>query len=867
MAYIKDPTEEQREEWHRERNLQEKQMEEMIQNLAESWQDHPETIAEALSFGSRMYQYSLKNNMLIYAQNPYATYVQSYQAWKNMGASVKKGEKGYKVWVPVQATILKIDGKLVPLEHATEEQKVQYRAGEIESITQHRYRLGTVFDISQTTYPKERYPELFHMGYESTLHGGIVKGLMEYSANVLQCPVTIADLKSISLRGYYKPADHFIRINELLEDTQQLSTLSHELGHALQHHETQKSTVQKELEADAFGILLESHFGIEPTDTRKSHLAEHYREYEKAWKEQEGLDSFGQVLTNVFAVFKREIPEITKYVEAYLPARPVLEQKQTTQRESYDIYDKIKQDIRILDYASIHGIQLKRVGRYYTMQEHDSVRIDPDRNCFWRNSGVGNITEGSVIDFAAVFVHGEDLHEALSELSSLAGTSAITTQWKKQQPQREVQERRSQSKDRRVLKEELPKRAKNMHRAYAYLTQTRYIDQDVVQDFVNRKMLYQDVRGNCVFVSYDSNQNPVFASFRGTLSEVKFLGDVPGSDYQQGFYIDNGSTRVIVTESVIDAMSVMSILKGQGLDYKAYDYLPLNGTGKYLPLVNHLQKDPKEEVLLALDHDLAGVKDMQLIHDSLMEQLGMADEQISYHVPEKKDWNMDLTEKAGKFQSLEEIPFLEEAALPKIHYCAVQSTEHYEERGFHKRNGKDQYRLVELLEDGRIASMDIKKNVIFRTPEEVKKLVPNMYEELKYEELLKRQAELQRDPAFSIKGFSVSEGMLVARTVYNGMESEESIWKGQDRFYVATGYEMDHTYKEHDLTEPERQELEQYIKDNGIEIDETAELLILKSAYTMPLEKKGTSYLDQLQEQEFHEEEMNVESEMVIGMG
>ena len=67
-----------------------------------------------------------------------------------------------------------------------------------------------------------------------------------------------------------------------------------------------------------------------------------------------------------------------------------------------------------------------------------------------------------------------------------------------------------------------------MHRAYAYLTQTRYIDQDIVQDFVNRKMLYQDVRGNCVFVAYDEKKEPVFANFRGTLSEVKFLGDEIG---------------------------------------------------------------------------------------------------------------------------------------------------------------------------------------------------------------------------------------------------------------------------------------------------------------------------------------------------
>ena len=36
---------------------------------------------------------------------------------------------------------------------------------------------------------------------------------------------------------------------------------------------------------------------------------------------------------------------------------------------------------------------------------------------------------------------------------------------------------------------------------YAYLSQTRQISADVINEFVKRKMLYQDVRNNCVFVS------------------------------------------------------------------------------------------------------------------------------------------------------------------------------------------------------------------------------------------------------------------------------------------------------------------------------------------------------------------------------
>ena len=882
----KTMTEAQREEWQARRSQQENEMKELVRELAVSWQENPETIAEAVSFGSRMYNYSVRNNMLIYQQNPNAVYVQSFQAWKEMGAAVKSGEKGSKIWVPVEATILKIDGKLVPLEHATKEQRIQYQAGEIESTTARRFRIGTVFDIAQTTYPIEKYPALFHMGYESAVHGSIVQGLINYAAESLQCQVAVTDMRSISLRGDYQPGENRIRLSDRLQDTQKLSTLAHELGHAVQHREDLgKSPAQKELEADALGIMIESYFGIQPTESRKRHLAQNYRAYEKEWRAKEGMDSFGDVLSNVFQAFRRELPDIMQHVEKTLPEAVM--NKQVVQRQAEpreDIYSRIKREISILDYAPMHGIQLQRVGRYYTMQGHDSVRIDPDRNCFWRNSGIGQTTEGSVIDFATAFVHGEDLHAALSELTALTGAATPGIR-EERAAQQSVSVKGRQ--ERKSLQEALPSRARNMHRAYAYLTQTRYIDQDIVQDFVNRKMLYQDVRGNCVFVAYDEKKEPVFANFRGTLSEVKFLGDVPGSNYQKGFYINNGAKKLVVTESVIDAMSVMTILHGQGIDYKEYDYLPLSGAAKHTPLMEHLKADPKEEVLLALDHDLTGVKDMKVLHDRLIGDLGMEEGQVTYHVPAGKDWNQDLAEKAGKFRPMNEIPFLEGGELPAIHYCAVQSTQHCEERGFRKRNGKDQFRLAELTEDGKILPMDIKRNVIFRSPEELKDLVPSMYEEIPYRELLKKQEELQKqavvssmDPetqeeiqktqeaAWEVRGYRVTEGLIAAQVIHNGLESEENVWVEEGRTYVAAGYMADRTYEEHDLTEAERDALATFMEENGLEAEKGSPLLAVKETPKgIGGKKAGTDLLDQLQQQFQEKGSPAPEPGMSLGIG
>ena len=145
MAYKRNVTEQEREKWKAQTEEQHEYLKGLVANLAESYRQDPEQIAEVLAFSSRFYQYSVRNTMLIYGQNEHATYVQSFQAWKRMGASVKKGEKGLKVYVPVQATLLKIEDKLVPLEYATKEQKARYHAGEIESVTKQRFKIGNVF--------------------------------------------------------------------------------------------------------------------------------------------------------------------------------------------------------------------------------------------------------------------------------------------------------------------------------------------------------------------------------------------------------------------------------------------------------------------------------------------------------------------------------------------------------------------------------------------------------------------------------------------------------------------------------------------------------------------------------------------------
>ena len=55
----------------------------------------------------------------------------------------------------------------------------------------------------------------------------------------------------------------------------------------------------------------------------------------------------------------------------------------------------------------------------------------------------------------------------------------------------------------------LPDKAVNFKRAYWYLVQVRGIDSRIVSALMNEKKVYQDTRGNCVFVGYDEQGGDV----------------------------------------------------------------------------------------------------------------------------------------------------------------------------------------------------------------------------------------------------------------------------------------------------------------------------------------------------------------------
>lgn len=142
----------------------------------------------------------------------------------------------------------------------------------------------------------------------------------------------------------------------------------------------------------------------------------------------------------------------------------------------------------------------------------------------------------------------------------------------------------------------------DMKNVKAYLIKTRKIDPEIVDLFIERKMLVQtqDEKGRtqAAFLGKDENGYLSYVNFRSTSSVSKFKGDYSGCNYDRGCFFEpefdvplgwkddpkkqpiNANKRLLVFESNIEMMSYMSLLKLNGNNYKNFAYLSCGSIAK-----------------------------------------------------------------------------------------------------------------------------------------------------------------------------------------------------------------------------------------------------------------------------------------------
>lgn len=101
----------------------------------------------------------------------------------------------------------------------------------------------------------------------------------------------------------------------------------------------------------------------------------------------------------------------------------------------------------------------------------------------------------------------------------------------------------------------LPEKADNMKRVFAYLCQSRKISPELVSQLAHDGLLYQDKKGNAVFLHKDESGKIIGAEIQGTNSSQRFKGVAPGTS-ESVFSVKIGEPKkCYVFESAIDLLS------------------------------------------------------------------------------------------------------------------------------------------------------------------------------------------------------------------------------------------------------------------------------------------------------------------------
>lgn len=306
--------------------------------------------------------------------------------------------------------------------------------------------------------------------------------------------------------------------------------------------------------------------------------------------------------------------------------------------------------------------------------EHDSIVIYEDDNTYHRYSnGNGGDAVAFMMEFSRIDESDLNKHDQVNECIR------ILEQRLKINPELAVQQVRYKREKPKFV---MPEKADTNRKVRDYLCRTRGIEERIVDKWIHEGLLFQEAGrfGNCVFVSRDENGKPVYGVKRSADPKRKFVVDVEGSDYSQGFFIkgkldyytkvsDNFASEhssLFVTEAVIDLMSLQSLylrrrdyeLRQQGkLDCDPEDYenrflnsnwYSLNGCRKYDGLLNTIASHKGiKDIFLALDNDEAGRNASKAIKEEIQKRFPDRKIDVSIRVPptEGRDWNDEL--KAG----------------------------------------------------------------------------------------------------------------------------------------------------------------------------------------------------------------------------
>lgn len=264
-----------------------------------------DTYRRYLSTMAKFHNYSFRNSLLIFAQNPEATAVAGYSAWKNkFKRQVRAGEKGIQILGYSPRKIR----RNVPVLDARGQQVIQ----DGKPLTEERiievpeYFPCYVFDVSQTD--GEPLPTLLTNLSDS------VDGFHDLFQAISDCspfPIFFDSLPP-DTRGYCSPKEQKIVIRQGLPEAQTIKTAIHEITHADLHAPVglvpqKKDRATKEVEAESTAYIVCDRYGIDTSDYSFPYLA--------SWSSSKELPELQQSLSTIQKQAAELIDRIDKRLE------------------------------------------------------------------------------------------------------------------------------------------------------------------------------------------------------------------------------------------------------------------------------------------------------------------------------------------------------------------------------------------------------------------------------------------------------------------------------------------------------------------------------------------------------------------------
>ena len=221
---------------------------------------------------SKFHNYSLNNIHFLKMQNPNVSQVASFNKWKtDFERTVKKGSKALKIWVPYQ----------VKTKISTNQNELSFSPSENEKeekeVTVTRFKLGNVFDVSQTE-GKELPKAINELTGSVKDYEDLYRAAKAVSMDN-QVSISFEEINRESANGYYSPDENRIVISKGLKGQEQiLKTIFHEMAHSDLHRGTNAQYGddqyrKQELQAESVAYVVANHFGFDTSSYSFGYLA------------------------------------------------------------------------------------------------------------------------------------------------------------------------------------------------------------------------------------------------------------------------------------------------------------------------------------------------------------------------------------------------------------------------------------------------------------------------------------------------------------------------------------------------------------------------------------------------------------------